>query len=207
MTHFFLQDPENLRAFQHLTAVPIGTVRTWAEALGWKKSRMERFLLNLQAHRLAEIDARSKGSTFRPISAASVRDTSETRPAANQEPCSGLTEPRLRKGDVEKIAGADLLIEVVNDGLRHHDSYLPISADNYGSHRAAKHWLSGAGIPLEEAIVLLRRKVMAFDLDKSGDEYPRSLGYFTKAVLSEWKRLQRDRQQLPLLPDLKLEVA
>jgi len=35
------------------------------------------------------------------------------------------------------------------------------------------------------------------------------LGYFTKAMLGEWRRIQRDRHQLSLMPevDMKLEVA
>lgn len=210
--HPFLQDQENLRAFLQLTASPTGSVRKWEQLLGWKAGRMQRFLANAVKYGLAEVTSCPQHTTFRPLQTVADRSGSMCSVVPrNQEQGSGLTASRLQRSAVENrngTPGAELLIATMNQGMKRFDSYLPVSADNYGSHRAAKHWLD-TGIPLEEAIVLLRRKVAAFSLDKSGDEYPRGLGYFTKVMLVEWKRIQRDRQQLSLMPevDMKLEVA
>lgn len=210
MTHPFLQDPENLRAFLQLSAVPIGSVRKWEQLLGWKPGKMQRFLNNAVKLGLAQVETCPQHSTFRSLQSVADRSGSMCSVATrNQEQGSGLTASRLQRPAVEKCKstpGAELLIETMNRGMKPYESYLPVSSDNYGSHRAAKHWLA-TGMPLEEGVVVLRRIVGGFSLDKSGGEYPRSLGYFTKAVMAEWRRIERDRQQLSLLPDLKLEVA
>ena len=211
MTHPFLSNQENLRAFLQLSAVPTGSVRTWEQLLGWKPGRMQRFLKNAVKYGLAEVVTCKQHSTFRPLQGVAGRSGVMCSVALpNQEQGSGLTESRLRRtvdNCKTQQPGARLLIDAMNRGLKGFDSYLPVSSDNYGSHKAARHWLVQTGIPLEEAVALLYRIVSAFSLEKSGGEYPRSLGYFTKAVLAEWRRIQRDREQLPLIPEMRLEVA
>lgn len=211
MTHPFLQDQENLRAFLQLSAVPIGSVRKWEQLLGWKPGRTQRYLANLAKYGLAEIETCRQHSTFRPLEGVAGRSVvSRSVAPRNQEHGSGLTASRLQRPAVDKCKstpGAVLLIDAMNRGMKHYDSYLPVSADNYGSHATAALWLNRMEIPLEEAVAILYRIVQGFTLDKSGGDYPRGLGYFKPAMRAEWQRIQRDKQQLSLMPDLKLEVA
>jgi hypothetical protein len=213
MTHPFLQDPENLRAFQQLTAVPMGSVRKWEQLLGWKPGRMQRYLANLVQYELAEVESCRQHSVFRPRqSVVDCSVVSRGVAPSNQGNCSGLTAPRLpRKPRTtqkpEEQPGTELLIDAMNRSMRRFDSYLPVRANNFGSHRAARRWLVEKQIPLEEAIAILYKKAEAFDLQKSpGGKYPFSIAYFTRAVLAEWRRIQRDRHQLKLFPKLELQV-
>jgi len=169
---------------------------------------MQRYLASLVKYGLAEIVACKHHSVFRPQGVADRSVVSRSVAPPNQEHCSGLTASRFRRPPVkwEKQPGAELLIDAMNQAMKRLDSYLPVKADNYGSHRAARHWLVDDKIPLEEAIILLNRKAGSFDLDKSGGEYPHSIAYFTKGVLAEWRRIQRDRQQLKLFPKLEMQL-
>lgn len=207
--HPYLQNEEHLLAFQHLTARPTGSVRKWEQLLGWKPGRLQRFLTVLVKEGLAEIETCHRHSVFRPLVTVAGRSVAMRSVAPpNQEQCSGLTASRFRRPPAkwEKQPGAEDLIDVVNEGLKHHASYLPIRSDNYGSHQAARRWIVDRRIPLEEAIGILTKKVNAFDLDKSEGEFPRTIGFFTKAVLAEWGRIQRDREQLKLFPKLEMHV-
>lgn len=208
LTHPFLSDQENLRAFLQLSAVPTGSVRKWEQILGWKPGRMQRFLKNAVKYGLAQVETCPQHTIFRPLETVADRSGSMCSVVPpNQEQGSGLTASRLQRPAVEKCnsPGGERLIGVMNHGLRHFNSYLPVSADNYGSHRAAQRWVQELGIPTDQAVSILHRIVSGFNLEKSGGEYPRSLGYFTKAVTAEWRRVQRDRLQLPLIPDIRLE--
>ena len=211
MTHPFLSNQENLRAFLQLSAVPTGSVRKWEQLLAWKPGRMQRYLKSLVKYGLAEVTTCKQHTTFRPLQGVADRSGVMCSVALrNQEQGSGLTASRLQRPAVDKCKstpGAELLIETMNRGMQRFDSYLPVRSDNRGSHEAADLWLFRSGMPLEEAIAILYRIVQGFSLDKSGGEYPRGLGYFKKAMAAEWRRIQRDREQLPLIPEMRLEVA
>lgn len=209
MTHPFLQDPEHLRAFQQLTAVPTGSVRKWEQLLGWKPGRLQRFLASLVKYELAEVESCRQHSVFHPrVSVAGRSGVMRSVAPPNQGQCSGLTASRFGKKPTEKQEGAELLIAAMNEVLvaNHPDHYVPVQADNFGSHAAARRWLVDEKIPLEEAIVLLRRRAAGFNPSKINGDMPRSLGFFTKSLIAEWHRIQRDRQQLGLFPKLEMHV-
>lgn len=85
--------------------------------------------------------------------------------------------------------------------------FLPVQLDNKGSHHAAKIWLVDNRIPLPDALDILRKKCHGFDPArmKSGDA-PRTLGCFTRSVLTEWRRVLRDREQLKLFAKMDVHV-
>ncbi|MFL5481161.1 MAG: hypothetical protein ACJ8AK_03145 [Gemmatimonadaceae bacterium] len=92
--------------------------------------------------------------------------------------------------------------------MKRFDSYLPVLRDNDGSKRAARRWLVDEGIPLDEAVILLYRAAEAFDLDLApGHDFPVSIAYFSKIVLSKWRIMKKNRQQLGLFPKLEMEIV
>jgi hypothetical protein len=96
----------------------------------------------------------------------------------------------------------------MNESLQRFDSYKPIDIENWGSRRAARRWLVDEKIPLEEAVVLLRRAADAFVIDLApGYDYPESIAYFSKIILAKWRAMQRSRNQLGLFPRLEMEVV
>lgn len=209
--HPFLQDQENLRAFQQLTAAPTGSVRKWEQLLNWKPGRLQRFLATLVRYELAEITSCKHHSVFRPLTDQPLHTATHryTPLHPNQATASGLTtKPRFGGSPVEEQDGAIELIAVMNKVLcrNHPMDFLPVQADNRGSHAAAKSWLLELRIPLGDAIEILRRKCEAFNPSKVNGEMPRSLGFFTKSVTAEWRRVQRDRQQLKLFPKLEMHI-
>jgi len=217
--HRYLEDPDRARAYALLIERPNGTLRTWATALGWTTGKMQRFMASLSRYRLGEIVSDRHGTTFRPNSDLKVHrlvsgctDVHRCVSAAQLGTGSGLTGTRYAGTPATKEEpqpGADRLIEAMNEILVSNlgEHYTAVSLDNYGSHRAARRWLVGAGIPLEEAIVLLRRHVSRFDLSKEKNgKPPISLGYFTKPMLREWSMMQREREQLALLPAIDMQV-
>lgn len=208
--HPFLKDPENLRAFQQLSASPTGSVRKWEQLLGWKPGRMQRYLASLAKYELAEVESCKQHSVFRPLTGVADRSVVSRSVAApvKQGHCSGLTKPSLRqkpRGKAAEQEGADLLIDAMNRSMKRFDSYLPVRADNFGSHRAAKRWLVDEQIPLEEAITLLYRAAEGFSLALApGGDYPASIAFFSKKVTSTWRAIQRDRHQLPMFPQMEV---
>ena len=126
---------------------------------------------------------------------------------SNRESVVNPGRDRLKNGLRKKAqkhepqSGAEDLIAAMNEVLcrTHPLDYLPVDLNQAGSHRAARRWLVELGIPLEDAIALLRGKCMHFNPAKVFNaEMPRSIGFFTKAVTAEWRRLRRDREQLKL---------
>jgi hypothetical protein len=212
MTHPFLADPENLRAFQQLTASPTGSVRKWEQLLGWRPGRLQRFLANLVKYELAEIESCRQLSVFRPrVGVAGRSGVMCSVAPPKQGHCSSLTKPSLRqkpRGKAEQQPGAELLIDAMNRSMKRFDSYLPVRADNFGSHRAAKRWLVDEQIPLEEAVTLLYRAAEGFDLNQApGHDYPASIAYFSKVVTRSWQMMQKHRQQLGLFPKQEMQVV
>jgi hypothetical protein len=210
--HPFLEDPENLRAFQQLTASPTGSVRKWEQLLGWKPGRMQRYLASLAKYGLAKVESCKQHSVFRPLSGVadcSVVSRSVAAPV-KQGHCSSLTKTSLRqrpRGKAAEQPGTELLVDTMNQSMKRFGSYLPVLSDNFGSRRAAKRWLVDQGIPLEEAITLLYRAAEAFDLDLApGHDYPESIAYFSKFVIARWKAIQRDRHQLGLFPKMDMQL-
>ncbi len=237
--HAYLDNPEHARAYAYLTANPKGSVRKWAEAMEWKRCRMERFLLKLLSHGLCAIHSAASncGSTFeatRPTIApgvlpgvshrvsATVRDASETRPRhlylGGTASRSGLTASRCADAVENSVDGvacpdpnidAERLIVAVNEILEYRfgDNYKPIRPDNHGSLKAARSVLDES-VPVEEAVVLMRRQALAYTPDKTGGDLPRSLGhpFFARTVIRKWKLLERERLQLPLLPQLDMTI-
>jgi hypothetical protein len=210
--HPYLSDPEHLRAFQHLTASPTGSVRKWEQLLGWKPGRLQRFLAVLRENGLAEVESCHKHSIFRPLVTVAGRSVAMRSVAPpKQEQFSSLKKPSLRQRPREKEQqqpGADLLIDAMNRSMKRFDSYLPVRADNFGSHRAARRWLVDESIPLEEAVTLLYRAAEGFSIDLApGNAYPESIAYFSKVVVTRWRVMQKHRQQLGLFPKAEMEVV
>jgi hypothetical protein len=223
--HTYLQDPERGRAYAHLIEHPYGTLRTWATAIGWTTGKMQRFLASLSRYRLGEITATKHGTSFTPSDPkvhrlASVRtDVHRCASAPYLGTRSGLTGSRYGgtpgpKGDGTTAppgqdSGAELLITALNEVMRHRfdENFAPIRSDHRGSIRAAERIIA-AGVPLEDAIVIVRQRAMAFTPDRTGGGLPHSLGhpFLAKGTIDEWRRKERDRQQLPLLPQLDMAV-
>jgi hypothetical protein len=211
MRHPFLEDPENLRAFQQLIAVPTGSVRKWEQLLGWKPGRMQRYLASLAKYGLARVESCKHHSVFRPLIGVADRSVVSrgVAPPKSKGSALDLSQPSLRqkpqKGKAAQHPGADLLIDAMNRSMRRFDSYLPVRTDNFGSHRAAKRWLVDEQIPLEEAVTLLYRAAEGFDLNLApGNDYPTSIAYFSKKVVSTWNVIQRSRNQLGLFPQMEV---
>jgi hypothetical protein len=220
--HRYLEDPDRARAYAHLIERPNGTLRTWATALGWTAGKVQRFIAALSRYRLGEVRADRHGTTFQPLGSSKVHrlgasaciDVHRCASASQLGTGSGLTASSSKPGyagtpaKAEEQPGADRLVEAMNEILISNlgEHYKRVALDNYGSHRAARRWLVEAAMPLEEAIVLLRRHVGRFSLEKSKGDIPRSLGYFTKPMLRDWARIQREREQLVLLPSIDMEV-
>ena len=115
----------------------------------------------------------------------------------NRENGDGLKNRlRLKAEDLQEGAGE--LVAAMNGILcRNHPlKFQPVRLDQLGSHRAARRWLTEFGIPLPDAIQLLKRKVMEFNPTRVNGDMPRSLGFFTRTVHAEWRRVLRDREQL-----------
>lgn len=209
MTHAFLSDPENLRAFQQLTAAPTGSVRKWERLLGWRPGRMQRFLNNLIEYGLAEVTSCKQFSAFKPL--VGVADCSGVMcsVAAPNQAASGLTtKPRFGGSPVELQEGGEDLIALMNGILcRNHPlDYLPVQLNNWGSHKAARIWLVELNIPMKDALEILTQRCATFNPSKINGDMPRSLGFFTKSMRAEWQRRQRDRQQLGLFPKMEMKV-
>jgi hypothetical protein len=222
MMHRYLLDPDRARAYALLIERPNGTLRTWATALGWKTGKMQRFMASLSRYRLGEIVSDRNGTTFRPNTDSKVHrlasvctDAYRSVSAPYLGSGSGLTASSSKPGyagtpaKADQQPGAVRLIEAMNEILASNlgEHYRPVALDNFGSHRAARRWLVESAMPLEEALVLLRRHVGRFDLSKEKNgKPPISLGYFTKPMLREWAMLQREREQLALLPAIDMNV-
>jgi hypothetical protein len=225
MMHTYLQDPERARAYAHLIEHPYGSLRTWSTAIGWTTGKMQRFLASLSRYRLGEIAASKHGTSFTPSDPkvhrlVSVRtDVHRCASAPDLGTGSGLTASRCgvppeRDGNGATAlgptdAGAELLITALNEEMRAKfgANFAPISTDHRGSIRAALR-IAVAGIPLDQAIGVVRRRARAYTPDRTGGDLPRSLGhpYLARGTIDEWRREQRDRQQLPLLPQLDMAV-
>jgi hypothetical protein len=221
----YLQDPERARAYAHLLEHPFGTLRTWATAIGWTTGKMQRFLATLRREHLGEITADKHGTSFTPSDPKVHRlasmhiDVHRCASATDLGTGSGLTGSRYGgtpgpKGDGatapgEADAGAELLITALNEEMlaKFGSGFAPISTDHRGSTRAAQR-IAAAGVPLEKAVELVRLRARRFTPDRTGGDLPHSLGhpYLAKGAIDEWRRQERDRQQLPLLPQLDMAV-
>lgn len=225
MSTNYLQDPERARAYAHLIEHPYGTLRTWATAIGWTTGKMQRFLASLSRYRLGEITADKHGTSFTPRDpkvhrlASACTDVHRCASAPYLGTGSGLTGSRYGgtppdlKGDgatapSPAVAGAELMIAALNEEMRYKfgDSYAPIRSDHRGSHKAAER-IAAAGIPIEDAVQLVRERARQYTPDRTGG-LPHSLGhpYLAKGAIDEWRRRERDRQQLPLLPQLDMAI-
>jgi len=58
-------------------------------------------------------------------------------------------------------------------GARNHPpEFQPVGLEQAGSHRGARRWLVELGIPLVDAIEILKRKAMAFNPERINGEMP-----------------------------------
>lgn len=216
--HPFLADADRARAYQILSNRPSATTRSWAEEIGWTQTKLRTFIGKLIDHRLGELVSHGNyGSTFLPKRGELQRATanhSETGRVVGHldktSSASGLTASRYGVPPAEKktadevpiwVAGAEQLIEAVNVVMvqRFGASYKPIKRDNRGSHTAAAT-IASAGVPLDEAIELIRQQARLYTPDKTGGDLPRSLGhrFFAASVIRQWKIRERDREQYQL---------
>ena len=214
MTHPFLSDPENAKAYQTLCDCPSGSTRSWAAKAGWTHARMRTFIKNLDRLNVARVEKLPHGSLFMPVSTC----------AKSCEPVSTCATPYLgSKSESDKVpryaeAAAERqrpiadpdderLIAAANTILEGHHKWPTILLDNSGSIVAARKILKV--VPVDRAIPLLQQAVRFFNPSASGGEPLKSLGhpFITRYVINEWRRIQRDREQLSLMPDLRLEVA
>jgi hypothetical protein len=221
----YLQDPERARAYAHLIEHPFGSLRTWATALSWTTGKVQRFIATLRREHLGEILATKHGTSFTPSDpnvhrlASMCIDVHRCASAPYLGTGSGLTGSRY--GEAPEAngngatappghdSGAELLITALNEVMRHRfdENFAPIRSDHRGSIKAAER-IIGAGVPLEDAIVIVRQRAMAFTPDRTGGGLPHSLGhpFLAKGTIDEWRRRERDREQLTLLPKLEMEV-
>lgn len=230
MTHPFLEDPENDRAFAQLLAVPTGSVRTWAKSLGWSNGKMQRFLASLARYRLGEIQSCQHHSVFRPLnSGARIEQERERNPAPKQKPervhrsvsvrtdahrpplgSSGL---RTKKPSAAGTEYSTALITAMNEALAalFKESYRPVLLDNVSSIDTAQQ-LELAGVPVERAEAHLLVQCRLFNPSKHGKgDLPRSLAYFKRGIMKAWKneaqleiplmQLERGEEQIPRYPE------
>lgn len=169
---------------------------------------MERFILQLKADHLARIHVSTKGSTFIPLS---VSDASRTRPATHlgSKSLDNFQVPRYGEAPSEKkqpaTPGDEQLITAANGVLR--DRGWPEISEYYnGSITAAKKILRS--VPIDRAVPLVEEAVRLFNPASTGGELLKSLGhpFITTYVIKEFRRQQRDRDQLPLLPQLEMSI-
>lgn len=196
MTHPFLADPERQRAFDHLTAVPTGSVRAWAEQLGWKVGRFRRFLDSLIRYRLGEIETTPFGTTFKPIAhkvrpcGARVAHTLGSTGVKSTGPSARTRKPGANSvTEVPWSAFAVRLIPAMNEEFgRLIADYQPVRADNRGSHRAG-HELEAARVDPDWCEERLRQMCRSFNPAKHGrGEPPRTLAYFTRGLIRDWQQ-------------------
>jgi hypothetical protein len=226
MMHPFLEDPENARAYAHLLAVPIGSLRTWAKDLNWSAGKLQRFIAALRRYRLGSVESCKHNSVFRPLNGKtpgkthpppknpppfasdhdvhrSVSDRIDAHRCASAAPLgsSGLV------GKEPSAAGSEYsntLITAMNAALsaRFLDGYRPVLIDNKSSIEAA-HRLEHAGVPADRAVAHLEIQCRLFNPSKHGKgELPRSLAYFERGILKAW----RSEAQLEI-PLMQLERA
>lgn len=199
--HPFLADPERRRAFDLLTAVPTGSVRIWADRLGWTKDRMQRFIDGLRRYRLGEVITCANRSTFIPASdiltVAECSGLSRTVAAPLGSTGVKSTGPSAstRKGssngasEVPWSSYAVRLIPAMNEEFgRLIAEYRPVRSDNRGSHRAG-HELESQRVDPDWCEDRLRQMCRAFNPSKhGGGEPPRTLGYFTRGLIRDWRQ-------------------
>lgn len=220
--HPFLQDPENARGYAHLLAVPLGTVRTWAKSLGWKKGKMQRFLASLSRHQIGELQSCKTHSVFRPLNApihpftprvkiAPIAPTHDVYrrvpgvPGTDRYTSAALGSTGLEakepsaKADTAGSEYSRALITAMNEALlaRFKESYRPVLLDNRSSIRAATR-LELAGVPLAKGEAHLLVQCRLFNPSKHGKgELPKSLAYFERGTLKAWRT--EAQLQIPLM--------
>ncbi|MEX1185300.1 MAG: hypothetical protein WEA80_01760 [Gemmatimonadaceae bacterium] len=213
--HPYLSDPERASAFEYLSQQGAGTTRRWAEQLGWKRGKLNRFLDSVRRYRLAEIETTPHGSRFRPCTgvAESIepkrdQDADKVRPGRDQGATtlgstglSGFTGPSAREretGENSVDAAGDTvpwssiavrMIPAMNqEFMRMFSDYRPINPDNRGSHRAG-HELERAGVEAEWCEQRLRQMCRMFNPSKhGGGEPPRSLRYYAASLIRDWSQ-------------------
>lgn len=204
--HTFLEDPENARAYAHLLAVPIGSQRTWATALGWSSGKMQRFLASLSRYRLGEIQSCKHGSVFRPLKAEEpqrVHRGASMRIDVHR-PALGSTGLVAKEPSAAGLKYSTALITTMNDALvaRFAEGYRAVLDDNRSSIEAADR-LDLAGVPVDRAEEHLLAQCRLFNPSKHGKgELPRSLAYFERGIMKAWK----GEAQLKLFPKMDMQV-
>lgn len=215
MTDAFLSIPEHQRAFHILSEHPRGSTRAWAKELGWSPSRLERFLQNLAKRGLAEIErVGNYGSVFRPVPPRSAA----YRPVpvaylGSSSKSTGLTASRYAEAkDVEKPSDADKelarpYIETANEILKRFSDFKAIRYDNVSSVKAALQMQAAAGG--DRGMGYFRLALNEYQPHRSDGDAPKSLAhpFFLRSVRRRAVLYNRDREQLSLMPDMKLEVA
>lgn len=211
MTHAFLQDPEHARAYAHLSAVPIGSVRTWAKSLGWSNGKMQRFLGAIRRYRLGDVQSCDRHSVFRPLNSpinpkgedansppAKVHRFVSVRTDAHRPPLgsSGLSTKQPSAAGSEYSTA---LITAMNDALSalFKESYRPVLLDNVSSIETAQ-LLESAGVPVDRAEAHLLVQCRLFNPSKHGKgDLPRSLAYFKRGIMKAWKN--EAQLEIPLM--------
>ena len=220
--HPYLQDPERARAFEHLARQTAGTTRQWAEQLGWKRGKLNRFLDSVRRYRLADVETTPFGSRFRPCpgvletDAAAEPERGRGAVMAGPQPDHGRTtlgstgftrssgpserKPGTASGNdageaVPWSALAARMIPVINEEFtRLLGEYRPIRPDSIGSHRAG-HMLEKAEVDEVWCEQRLRQLCRVFNPSKhGGGEPPRTLAYFVGGLIRDWQQYS-----LPLL--------
>ena len=216
MTHPFLADPANQKAYQALVDCPRGSSRAWATQADWTHSRMRTFLKNLVVLGLARIVKLPHGSLFEPVSTCANLcepvSTCAIPYLGSKSNCDKVPRYVGSNGGTEKPVAESAeaaLIEALNLGiLENFRDFHPIPATNRGSIAAAKRILKV--VPLERAERLVREAGRIFTPDKTGGDLPRSLGhpFFTRYAINESKRIDRESaaEQLPLIPAVNMQV-
>jgi hypothetical protein len=94
--HWFLFDAEWQKAFVVVRARPSASIRMWARELGWKHTRVARFLDGMARHGLADVISTTKGTTIRIHAGVELPDlTIAGRHAGGAGSSDGIS-PRVR---------------------------------------------------------------------------------------------------------------
>lgn len=208
VAHPYLRDRERARAFDLIGRNPCGTEREWAATLGWKRSKVTRFLVAIEKCGLAEVERTAYGTRVRIRSGPGPQPNHVGRALGDNgdpetvqlrtivEPSAGRletlatknTRPRDLDGDVDYPRA---LISVMNKelGRRFPSEYKPVLEDNFASIQAASRLQTE--FPLAEVIRVLEASIRLFNPSKHGKgKLPGTLKYFESGIRD---RLQQSR--------------
>jgi hypothetical protein len=203
-----LRDPARKKVFELLIAVPTGTEREWAEAAGWSRDKMRRFLSALVQAGLISRKVTPYGSTItilkRDTSDAQEPHTNRTK-AAPGAPHLGSSGFLVSKEPSTPPEYSTSLITAMNNALaaRFPEAYRRVKLQNPSSIAAAER-LQLAGVPIDNAIRHLEEQVRGFNPSRHGKgDLPHSLAYFERGILNAY----RTEAQLKLFPKLEMQVV